>query len=152
MTEHEAFDINQRFALIAVDDVSRKAAVIEALQELGFRVHVAAAAHDGFDRLRKTTYPAGVIDQAYQGGPPLDNPLLTHLQTRPAPARRDMFVALLAPNVTTLDNMAAVASSVNVVISYNDLGQAKAIFERAIADNDQFFRVLRSVLEEAGKR
>ena len=152
MADHDAFDINQRFALVAVDDVSRKTAVIDALEELGFRVHAVAAAHEGFDRLRKTTYAAVVIDQAYQGGTPLDNPLLKSLQAMPASTRRYMFVALLAPAVKTLDNMAAFASSVNTVVNYNDLAQAKAIFERAIADNDQFFRVLRSVLEEAGKR
>jgi CheY-like chemotaxis protein len=152
MTDHEAFDVNQRLALIAIDDASRKTAVTDALQELGFRVHVAAVAHEGFDRLRKTAYAAVIIDQAYQGGTPLDNPLLKHVQGMPALARRYMFVALLAPNVTTLDNMAAFASSVNAVVNYNDLAQAKAIFERAISDNDQFFRVLRNVLEEAGKR
>jgi hypothetical protein len=115
-------------------------------------VHVAASTDEGHDRLRKTSYEAVVIDQAFQGGTLLDNPLLQQLQTMPATTRRYMFLALLAPDVKTLDNMTAFATSVNAVINYNDLAQAKAILERGIAENDQFFRVLRTVLQEAGKR
>ena len=152
MAETEGFDINQRFALVAVDDETRKAAIADALHELGYRVHVAASTDDGHDRLRKTSYEAVVIDQAFQGGTLLDNPLLQQLQRMPAPTRRHMFLALLAPDVKTLDNMSAFAASVNAVINYNDLAQAKAIFERGIAENDQFFRVLRTVLQETGKR
>ena len=152
MAETEGFDINQRFALVAVDDETRKAAIADALHELGYRVHVAASTDDGHDRLRKTSYEAVVIDQGFQGGTLLANPLLQQLQTMPSPTRRYMFLALLAPDVKTLDNMSAFAASVNAVINYNDLAQAKAIFERGIAENDQFFRVLRTVLQEAGKR
>jgi CheY-like chemotaxis protein len=152
MAETEAFDINQRFALVAVDDEGRKAAISDALHELGFRVHAAESTDDGHDRLRKTAYETVVIDQAFQGGTLLDNPLLQSVQTMPATSRRYMFVALLAPDVKTLDNMTAFATSVNAVVNYSDLQQAKAIFERGIAENDQFFRVLRTVLQEAGKR
>jgi CheY-like chemotaxis protein len=152
MAETETFDVNQRFALVAVDDENRKAAVTGALQELGLRVHAAATTDDGYDRLRKTSYDVVVIDQAFQGGTPLDNPLLQQVKTMPASTRRYMFVALLGQNLKTMDNMTAFAASVNGVINYNDLAQAKAILERGIAENDQFFRVLRSVLQEAGRR
>ena len=148
----EGFDINQRFALVAVDDETRKAAVTDALQGLGFRVHVAASTDEGHDRLRKTAYEVVAIDQAFQGGTALDHPLLQQLQMMSAATRRYMFLALLASDVKTLDNMGAFAASVNAVINYNDLAQAKAIFERGIAENDQFFRVFRTVLQEAGKR
>jgi CheY-like chemotaxis protein len=152
MPEIEGFDINQRFALVAIDDETRRLAVNDALQDLGFRVHFAASTDEGFDRLRKTSYEVVAIDQAFQGGTALDNPLLQHLQTMPSNTRRYMFLALLASDVKTLDNMSAFSASVNAVINYNDLAQAKAIFERAIAENDQFFRVIRTVLQEAGRR
>jgi CheY-like chemotaxis protein len=152
MAETEAFDINQRFALVAVDDENRKGAVTGALQELGFRVHAAATTDDGYDRLRKTSYEVVVIDQAFQGGTLLDNALLQQLQTMPASTRRYMFLVLVGPDLKTMDNMTAFAASVNAVINYSDLAQAKGILERGIAENDQFFRVLRSVLQEAGRR
>lgn len=148
----ETFDLNQKFALLAIDDDDRKGEVSAGLQELGYKVHLAASADDGRDRLRKTAYEVVVVDQAFQGGTALDNPLLRLLQAMPMTLRRYMFVALLAPDVKTLDNMTAFAYSVNAVVNYNDVAQIKPIFQRAFADNDQFFRVVRAVLQEAGKR
>ena len=152
MADHEVFDINQRYAMVAVDDPDRKAEVSAALQEFGFRVHIATSMEDGRERLRKTTYDTIVIDQAFQGSSPLDNELLQLLQHMPMGNRRYMLVALLGHDVKTYDNMTAFAMSVNIVINYNDVAQVKPILERALAENDQFFRVLRTVLQEAGKR
>ena len=152
MAETEGFDINQKSALVAIDDEGRRATVTDALHELGFRVQAAESAEDGYDKLRKTAFEAVVVDQGFQGGTLLDNPLLKHLQWMPANTRRYMFLALLAPDVKTLDNMSAFAASVNAVVNYNDMAQSKAILERGIVENDQFFRVLRTVLQEAGRR
>ncbi len=151
MPETETFDVNARLALIAVDDGDRKGEVSAALQELGYRVHIAASADDGRDRLRKANYDVVVIDQAFQGGTLLDNPLLQLLQSMPMTARRYMLVALLGSEFKTLDNMTAFSQSVNAVVNYNDVAQVKAVFERAIAENDQFLRVIRTVLQEAGR-
>jgi DNA-binding NtrC family response regulator len=151
MPEITAFDPNQRLGLIAVDDADRKGEVSAALQELGFRVHLAASVDDGRDRLRKASYDIVVIDQTFQGGTPLDNPLLQLLQLMPMATRRYMVVALLARGVETLDNMTAFMHSVNVVVNHNDVGQIKRILERVIAENDHFFRVIRSVLHETGR-
>ncbi|MBI2202421.1 MAG: hypothetical protein HYU41_01000 [Candidatus Rokubacteria bacterium] len=148
----ETFDLNQKFALVAVDDEDRKGEVSAGLQELGYKIHLAASADDGRERLRKTAYDVVVIDEAFQGGTVLDNPLLKLLQGMPMTTRRYMFVALLSPAVKTLDNMTAFAHSVNAVVSYNDVAQIKPILERALFDNDQFFRVVRTVMQEAGKR
>lgn len=152
MAATETFDVNARLALIAVDDGDRKGEVSAALQELGYRVHIAASTDDGRDRLRKATYDVVVIDQAFQGGTLLDNPLLQLLQGMPMTTRRYMLVALLGPEFKTLENMTAFSQSVNAVVGYNEVAHIKAVFERAIAENDQFFRVIRTVLQEAGKR
>lgn len=148
----ETFDLNQKFALVAVDDEDRKGEVSAGLQELGYKIHLAASADDGRERLRKTAYDVIVIDQAFQGGTLLDNPLLKLVQGMPMTTRRYMFAALLSAEVKTLDNMTAFAHSVNAVVSYNDVAQIKPILERALFDNDQFFRVVRTVMQEAGKR
>jgi CheY-like chemotaxis protein len=152
MADTGTFDINQRFALLAVDDPDRKGEVSAALQELGFRVHVAASADDGRERLRKTAYEAVVVDEAFQGSTALDHPLLAQLQAMPMTTRRYMFVALLAPDVKTFDNMTAYHRSVNAVVNYNDVAHVKPILERGMAENDQFFRVIRTILQEAGRR
>jgi ActR/RegA family two-component response regulator len=150
--EQEAFEVNQRLALICVDDDDRKAEVSAAVQELGYRPHIGGSPPEVLERLRKNAYEIVVVDESYEGSSPHDHPVLNALQWMPMTTRRYMFVALLGGDVKTLDNMMAFAKSVNLVVHYNDVPQIKAALQRAVADNDQFYRVFRQVLQEAGKR
>ena len=147
-----AASVTRPLALVCVDDANRQTAVTRALDELGYRAQVGASTADVVERLRKTTYEVIVLDEAFQGATPLDNALLTSIQWMPMTVRRYMFIVLLGKDLKTFDNMMAFAKSVNVVVSYGDVGQLKAILERGISDNDQFYRVFRQVLQEAGKR
>jgi CheY-like chemotaxis protein len=139
-------------ALVCVDDAARQAAVTQALEELGYRGEVGTTVADVTDRLRKVSYDVIVLDEAFQGATTLDNPLLVAIQSMPMPVRRYIFVALLGRDVKTLDHMLAFAKSVNLVVNYSDVPQLQALLTRAVADNDQFYRVFRQVLQEAGKR
>lgn len=146
------FDATARPALVCVDAGDRRTAVTTALTELGYAAEVATASADAIDRMRKTSYVVVVVDEAYEGATPLDNPVLKALGAMSMPVRRYMFVVLLGADVKTLDNATAFARSVNAVVSVNDLGQLTPILRRAIADNDAFYRVFREVLQAAGKR
>ena len=150
--EIEAYEPNQRLALLCIDDTDRKAEVSAAVQELGYRPHVGGAPAAVLERLRGTTYDVVVIDEGFAGATPLDHPVLRAVAWLPMSVRRYMFVALLAPDVKTMDDMTAVARSVNIVVNDHDVGHIKTILERAILANDQFYRVFRHVLQEAGKR
>ena len=146
------YDANQRLALVCVDDAERKAAVTQALQELGYRAYLAENPADANERMRKESYEILVIDEEFQGATPHDNPLLKAVQAIPMATRRYIFVVLLGKELKTFDNMTAFCQSVNVVVNVNDMAQIKAIIQRGAADNDQFYRVFRQVLQEAGRR
>jgi len=139
-------------ALICVDEGDRRGAVRAALEELGYAPETPPDAAQAIDRLRKVAYQAVIVDEAYNGGTALDNAVLKALNTMGMSVRRYMFVALLAPDVKTLDNATAFARSVNAVVNTNDVGQLVPLLRRAIADNDAFYRVFREVLQAAGKR
>lgn len=148
----DTFEVNQRLALICIDDPDRQSQMSAALQELGYRPHVGQNAADVFERLRKNSYEVVAVDETYQGSGPHDHEVLKHLQWMPMSTRRYMFVALLGPELKTFDNMSAFTRSVNVIVNYADVAKVKPILERGISDNDQFYRVFRQVLQEAGKR
>ena len=139
-------------ALVCVDDAARQAAVMPVLEELGYRGEVGTTVADVLDRLRKVSYDVIVLDESFEGATALDNPLLAAIQSMPMPVRRYIFVALLGRDVKTLDHMVAFTKSVNLVVNYSDVPQLQALLTRGIADNDQFYRVFRQVLQEAGKR
>ena len=143
---------NQPRALVCVDDATRQATAMEALEALGYLGEVGETPAGVIDSLRKVSYEVIVLDQAWAGATPLDNPLLAAIQSMPMPVRRYIFVALLGQHLKTLDHMMAFAKSVNLVVGYGDLREFTALLTGAIGDNDQFYRVFRQVLQEAGKR
>lgn len=151
-TQPGGYEVNQRLALMCVDDANRKTVAGAALQELGYRVHVPADVADGLDRLRRRPYDVVVVDEEFQGSASHDHPLLRAIQLSPMSQRRSTLVALLGRSFTTFDNMTAFAKSVNVVVDVRDIEHFKAIVERALADNDDFYRVFRQVIQDAGKR
>ena len=144
----EAFEVSPRLGLVCIDDGDRRTGAAAGIEELGYRVHVATSADDAAERIRKNSYEVVVVDQAFQGASPHDNPLLTKIQSLPMAARRSMFVTLLGAELKTFDAMIAFTKSVNLVVSYKDIAQLRAILQRAVADNDQFYQVFRRVLAE----
>lgn len=152
MAESVTTEIDRRPALVCVDAGDRLTAVTAALTELGYAPDVPADSTDAIDRMRKTAYQVVVVDETFEGGAPLDNPVLKALAGMTMPVRRYIFVALLGDDVKTLDHAMAFSRSVNAVVSTNDVGQLAPILRRGIADNDAFYRVFREVLQAAGKR
>ena len=149
---NEQTPLDGRPALVCVDDETRQAAVTSALSELGYAPDVPSSADNALDRMRKTAYEVVVVDETFEGATALDNGVLKGLAAMSMMVRRYMFVALVGKSLPTLDNATAFARSVNAVFSYGDLDQVGPMLQRAIADNDAFYRVFREALRAAGKR
>jgi CheY-like chemotaxis protein len=152
VSESSTAILDPRPALVCIDEGPRRTAVTTALAELGYTPEVPTSGENALDRMRKQSFEVVVVDQAYEGSAPLDNPVLRGLGAMNMTVRRYMFVALVGSNLPTLDNTTAFSRSVNAVFSYEDLAQLAPILKRAIADNDAFYRVFREVLRAAGKR
>ena len=152
MANEQTTPLDGRPALVCVDDAPRQAAVTSALNELGYAPDVPSSVDNALDRMRKTAYEVVIVDETFEGATALDNGVLKGLAAMSMMVRRYMFVALIGKNVPTLDNATAFARSVNAVFSYGDLDQLGPMLQRAITDNDAFYRVFREVLKAAGKR
>lgn len=148
----DAFTESRQIALVCVDAAQQRSQVTTGLQELGFTVHTAETGADAAERMRKTAYQVVVVDEEFQGGPAHENLVLDGIRSMVMPIRRYIFVALLGKQFKTFDHMAAFSRSVNAVVSINDLSQIKGIVQQGLAGNDEFYRVFREVLREAGRR
>ena len=152
MADDRATTLDGRPALVCVDDPTRQGAVTSALTELGYAAEVPSSADNALDRMRKTAFDVVLVDETFDGATALDNGVLKGLAGMAMSLRRYMFVALIGKNVPTLDNATAFSRSVNAVFSYGDLDSLAPMLQRAITDNDAFYRVFREVLKAAGKR
>ena len=151
MADTPDFIQQQRLALVCEDAPERQAVIKAALEQVGFTMHAAKNADEAVERMRRDAYELVILDEQFQGTTYLDNAVLAVVRAMPMSARRYMFVALLGREYKTFDNMMAFARSVNVVVNPNDLQHLPAVLVKAMNDNNQFYRVFREVLAEAGK-
>ena len=146
----EDFAEGRRLAMACFDSPEAQSQAKAALEEAGYTVHVPSKPEEAVARLRRIRYEVLLLDEAY-GGSAEGNAVLRAVQPMAMPLRRHMCVGLVGKELRTLDNMTAFAKSVNFVVAERELGKIKAITRQAVADNDQFYRVFRESLQEAGR-
>ena len=58
---------------------------------------------------------------------------------------------MVGENFKTLDNMEALAYSVNLVVNQKDIDQLETVLKKSIGDNDTFYKVYRETMTALGK-
>lgn len=149
-TTEDDFVEDQKLAIICFEQPKVQAAVKTALEGLGYTVHVPSKVEDAIQRLRQNKYEVVLLHEAY-GGSAENNLVLQTIQPMAMPLRRHMCVGLVGKAFRTLDNMMAFVKSVSFVVAERELPKIKAITRQATAANDQFYRVFREALRDAGK-
>ena len=150
-TTEDDFVEDQRLAIICFEQPKVQTAVRAALERLGYTVHVPDKSDDAVQRLRQNRYDVLLLHEDY-GGSPANNLVLLTIQPMTMAHRRHMCVGLVGKQFRTFDYMMAFAKSVNFVVAERELNKIKAITRQAVAENDQFYRVFREALRDAGKQ
>ncbi len=150
-TTEDDFVEDQKLAIICFDQPQRQSGVKAAIEALGYTVHVPTNPTDAIQRIRQNRYEVVLLQEEY-GGSAENNLVLQTLQPMAMPLRRHMCVGLVGKAFKTLDNMMAFAKSVSFVVAERELGKIKAITRQAVSANDQFYRVFREALRDAGKQ
>lgn len=151
MPEIEEYGEGFKTALICDDNAETQNAITAALKELKYKVEISLSSTDALEKLRFNQYDVVVLNEAFGGGSSENNDILKFFQNMPINTRRHIFLALVGQNFKTLDNMTAFSKSVNAVINKQDLSNLTNILKRAIADNEQFYKVYKEILRKLGK-
>lgn len=149
-TDEEEFVENRKLALVCLDQPQFQATARAALVGLGYTVQVASKPADALERMRQNRYEMLMLHEEYGGGAEA-NVVLKTLQPMAMALRRHMCVGLVGKQFRTFDNLAAFAKSVNFVVAERELGKLSGVIRQAVMENDQFFRVFRESLREAGR-
>jgi len=148
--EEDEFVEDRKLGLVCIDSAPQRATVKAALDELGYTVHIALTPEDAIQRIRANRYEVLIIHEEYGGSAERNRVLLT-VQPMTMPLRRHMCVGLIGREYRTFDNMLAFLKSVNFVVAERELPKIKGIARQAVTENDQFYRVFRDSLRDAGK-
>ncbi len=148
----EEYEVEARTALVCEDNADFKSAISAALKGLKYSIEFASGAEDAFEKLKFNQYGVIVINERFGGSTPENNAVYKFLQFMPGSSRRSIFLALIGKDFKTGDNMTAFAKSSNITINEKEIPNLKAILRKAVADNDQFYKVFRESLVKMGKK
>ena len=148
--EEDEFVEDRKLAMVCIDSAPQRATVKTALDGLGYTVHIPLKPEDAVQRIRANRYELVIIHEGY-GGSAESNLVLQTIQPMTMPLRRHMCVGLVGDQFRTFDNLMAFAKSVNFVVADRELSKIRGIVRQAVAENDQFYRVFRESLRDAGK-
>ena len=147
--EIEIYDEHDKIALIL--DRQNDDLWDSVLSELEYKLQRAKSPEHAVHKLRFNQYHVVVFHEKYGDSSLKTSPLYEYIRDMPMYTRRKTFVAVVGENFKTLDNMEALAYSVNLVINQKDIGQLETILKKSIGDNDTFYKVYRETMTALGK-
>ena len=139
----EFIGANDKPALLAFSTPEWLESAKSALQELGYKVHTAAAHADFMMRFSEVRYQVVIIEELFAANTRDENVTLTTLQHMPISQRRHSTIILLGDSFQTFTPMQAFQQSVTSVINTSELFLLKQLIEKSVADNDFFFHSFR---------
>jgi hypothetical protein len=138
-------------ALICEEDPVIMPKMRSVIGKMGFHAVEPAGATDALKKMRFHVFDLLILNESYDCPSPDDNPILTYMNDLIMSVRRNMFVALITSRFRTMDNMAAFNKSVNIVIHLKNIDEISGILNRAIDENQTFYKIFKESLEITGR-
>jgi len=136
--------------MVVYDDESIGEMLVSKLEALGYLGTLALNMRDAAKQLKFGQFSIVLVQEDYYGATLSSNQLLRSIQNMDNVSRRGMLVALISPNMTTLDDLLAFSLSLDAVVNTGDLGVIDRILMSIIARASKFFSVYREMLTEHG--
>jgi hypothetical protein len=114
-----------------------------ALDQLGYKVHVAANHGEFLFKFAQVPYQVVVIEEGFSGSSPEENESLLTLQRMPMNMRRHAVVILFGFSFATFNPMQAFQQSVHAVVNPSEMFLLIQLIQKAVADSDLFLHTFR---------
>jgi hypothetical protein len=138
-------------ALICVTDDTIREKIIGDLKGRDFFITEVKTAKEAVKKMRFHVYTLLVIDENFDTTNPDSNDLIRYLANFSMSTRRRMFVALLSSRLRTLDKMAALTRSVNMIIGTQNVKDFITLITNGMAENEGFYYTFLDTMKASGK-
>ena len=147
--EIHIYDEHDKIALIL--DRQNDETWTDALTELEYKLQRAKSPEHAVHKLKFNQYHVVAFHEKFGDTTLETSPLYEYIRDMSMDTRRKAFIALVGENFKTLDNMEALANSVNLVINQKDIDQLETILKKATGENDLFYKVYKETMTALGK-
>jgi hypothetical protein len=121
-----------------------------ALDQLGYKVHVAANHGEFLFKFAQVPYQVVVIEEGFSGSSPDENESLLALQRMPMNMRRHAVIILFGFSFSTFNPMQAFQQSVHAVVNPSEMFLLIQLIQKAVADSDLFLHTFREKQKTLG--
>ncbi|MDZ4815191.1 MAG: hypothetical protein SGI71_02870 [Verrucomicrobiota bacterium] len=147
---NQFFDVGDKTALVCVDNIEYQNMVVNALTQMGYKIHVGFFLEDIAVKVRSHQYDVIVIYEAFMGMTLADNAVLMELQGIPMTQRRFQTVVLLGESMPTADRLSGFLFSVTLTVNPVDLQQIDVLIRRCVLEQDEFYHTFKTITRERG--
>jgi hypothetical protein len=147
----EYYEEGVKLALVLGENAEQNNQIEKHLDAMGFRCVLADNPRKAIGKMRLHHFDLVIFPEDFGGVALEQSPVLHFLNHLSMSVRRRMFVGIVGENYQTMDQMMAFALSVNLVISKNDLGRLSMIMQRAVSQNERFYKIFMETFRETGK-
>jgi hypothetical protein len=137
-------------AMIAFDTEEVQEKLIEKLSTLGYRTTTAINVRDAVKQLKFGRFQLLIIQEDYYGATLQTNQIVRAVNSIELSIRHDMFVALVGPSFTSLDDLTAFSLSLDTVVNSGDLEDIDRILISAMSHVKKFMTAYKELLHQRG--
>lgn len=147
-TQAQFIDINDKSAIVCVDNMEWQNIILNALSELDFKVHIGVFFEDIVNKIQSNNYNVVVIAENFAGETLEENQILKMFQVMPMAQRRRQLVVLVGDSLASADRMSGFIYSVNLTVHSGDIIQFATLLRRALADEELFSKTYNAIAKE----
>jgi hypothetical protein len=120
-----------------------------ALDQLGYKVHVAVNHGEFLHKFAQVPYQVVILEELFAAATPEENESLIALQKMPMNLRRHAVAVLFGFSLATFNPLQAFQQGVHAVVNPSEMFLLIQLIQKAVADNDMFFHIYREALKRA---
>jgi hypothetical protein len=130
-------------ALLALTSVELQETAKTALDQLGYKVHMAANHGEFLHKFGQVQYNVVIIEESFASNAPEENESLAALHRMPMNVRRHSTVVLFGFSLATFNPLQAFQYGVHAVVNPSEMFLLIQLIQKAVADNDLFLNIFR---------
>ena len=132
-------------ALLALTSVELQETAKTALDQLGYKVHMAANHGEFLHKFSQVQYHVVIIEELFASNSPEENESLAALHRMPMNMRRHSTVVMFGFSLATFNPLQAFQYGVHAVVNPSEMFLLIQLIQKAVADNDLFLHCYRDV-------
>ena len=132
-----------RPALLGLSTPELQETAKTALDQLGYKVHLATNHGEFLHRFSQVPYQVVIIEECFNSGSTQENESLLTLQRMPMNNRRHAVFVLFGFTMATFNPMQAFQQGVHAVVNPSEMFLLIQLIQKAVADNDLFLHTFR---------